>query len=69
MNNKLFIPLALIIAGVLIAGAVVYTNYSKSQCKILEGEISAEESSNKVMDFINNNLLISHVLSILSKYY
>lgn len=56
MNNKLLIPLVLLITGVLIAGAVIYTGYSKSQCE-LEGQLSTEEAGNKVIDFINNNLL------------
>jgi len=52
MNNKLFIPVAIIIAGVLIAGVVVFTN-SKSN----GGEISLEEASEKVMSFINETVL------------
>ncbi|KPJ54815.1 hypothetical protein AMJ47_03115 [Parcubacteria bacterium DG_72] len=55
--NKLLIPLVLLIAGILIAGAIFYTSYSKSQSDILEGQVSAEEAGNIVMDFINNNLL------------
>lgn len=52
MNNKLFIPVAIIIAGVLIAGVVVFTN-SKSN-----GEgISLEEASEKLMAFINETVL------------
>ncbi|MBU2545409.1 thioredoxin family protein [Patescibacteria group bacterium] len=52
MNNKLFIPVAIIIVGVLIAGVVVFTN-SKSN----GGEISLEEASEKVMSFINETVL------------
>lgn len=52
MNNKLFIPVAIIIAGVLIAGVVVFTN-SRSN----GGEISLEEASEKVMTFINETVL------------
>ena len=52
MNNKLFIPVAIIIAGVLIAGVVVFTN-SRSN----GGEISLEEASEKVMAFINETVL------------
>ena len=54
MNNKLFIPIAIIIAGVLIAGVVVFTNYSKQP---EEGGISLEEASEKVMTFINETVL------------
>ena len=53
MNNKLFIPIAIIIAGVLIAGVVVFTNYSKSSGE----EISLEEASEKLMSFINETVL------------
>jgi len=52
MNNKLFIPVAIIIAGVLIAGVVVYTNYSKSN-----GNISLDEAGEKMISFINENAL------------
>ncbi len=56
MNNKLIIPVALLIAGVLIAGAILYTNYSKSQCDI-EDQITAAQAGDAVMDLINNKLL------------
>lgn len=52
MNNKLFIPIAIIIAGVLIAGVVVYTNSSD------QGEsIGLEEAAEKVMSFVNDSVL------------
>ena len=53
MNNKLFIPVAIIIAGILIAGVVVFTNYSGSN----GGEISSEKASERVMSFINETVL------------
>lgn len=52
MNNKLFIPIAIIIAGVLITGVVVYTN-SSDQGESIGLEVAAE----KVMNFINNSIL------------
>ncbi len=56
MNNKLLIPIVLLIAGVLIAGAIIFTGYSKNQCN-LENQITAAQAGDVVMDFINNNLL------------
>lgn len=53
MNNKT-IPIAIIIAGVLVAGIVFYTNYSKDS----EGEIiSAEQAAEKVINFVNEVVL------------
>ena len=55
MNNKT-IPIAIIIAGVLIAGVIVYTNYIKSPAE--QGEVlSLEEAGERVISFINNNIL------------
>lgn len=53
MNNKLFIPIAIIIAGALIAGVVIYTNYSKSS----NGYLSLEQASEKLMSFVNEKAL------------
>jgi len=58
MNNKT-IPIAIIIVGVLIAGAVVYTNYTKcpegtsTEVQIL----SSQEASEKMVNFISDNIL------------
>lgn len=49
------IPIAIIIVGVLIAGVIVYTNYSKPS---EEGEVlSSQEAGEKVINFINDNIL------------
>lgn len=56
MNNKLLIPIGLVLAGVLIAGAVIYSSQSSS-CKLEEGNISADDAANKMISFINDNLL------------
>jgi thiol-disulfide isomerase/thioredoxin len=56
MKNKLLILVGLVIAGVLIAGAIVYTGYSGS-CKLDKNNISADDAGNKMVSFINNNLL------------
>lgn len=56
---KKLIPIAIIIVGVLIAGAVVYTNYTKcpegasTKIQIL----SPQEAGEKAIDFINQNIL------------
>jgi len=58
MNNKLFIPVAIIIAGVLIAGVVVYTNSTSSTSPSEETEsISLEEASDKLITFVNEDIL------------
>jgi len=58
MNNKL-IPIAIIIAGLIIGGAVIFVNYQKCEkAGIDQGEIiSSKEAGEKVVDFINKNLL------------
>lgn len=53
------IPIAIIIVGVLIAGAVVYTNYTKcpegasTEVQIL----SSQEAGEKIVNFISDNIL------------
>jgi len=56
MKNKILIPIALVIAGVLIAGAVIYTNYF-GPCKAEQGNIPAQEAADRMLSFINENLL------------
>jgi len=53
MNNKLLIPIAIIIAGALVAGVVIYTNYSESS----NGYLSLEQASEKLMSFVNEKAL------------
>ncbi len=60
--KKNIIPIAVIIAGVLIAGAVVYLNYPKcpepKNGTSIEGKIlSPQEAGEKVIDFINQDIL------------
>jgi thiol-disulfide isomerase/thioredoxin len=59
MNNKLFVPLAIIVIGFLVAATVAYTNFSKSPDQNqAEGEtISLEEAGEKLINFINDNIL------------
>lgn len=60
MSNKL-IPIAIIIVGVLVAGVIIYTNYTKSSAGEVveeEGEIlSLEEAGERVISFIDENIL------------
>jgi thiol-disulfide isomerase/thioredoxin len=56
MKSKLLIPIGLVLAGVLIAGAVIYSSYSGS-CKLEQKNISADDAANKMISFINNTLL------------
>lgn len=57
--KKNIIPIAIIVAGLLIAGALVYVNYQKCPGKTsIEGQIlSSQEAAEKVIDFINQNVL------------
>jgi len=56
--NKI-IPIAIIIVGVLIAGAVVYTNYTKCpEGTSTEVQISSiQEAGDKIVGFIKDNIL------------
>lgn len=55
MNNKT-IPIAIIIVGVLIAGVIIYTNYTEPSVE--QGEVlSSEQAGEKVVSFINDNIL------------
>ena len=61
MNKKL-IPIAIIIAGILIGGSIIYINISKCQCQAELTEkgieiLSLQEASEKAINFINDNLL------------
>jgi len=59
MNNKIIVPLGVVLAGVLIAGSIIYSNYANPSCESnsLENEISVQEAGEKVLDFVNNNIL------------
>ena len=54
MNKKLFVPLAIIVIGLLVAGVIAYTNFSKSPDQVEEENISLEEAGEKVITFIND---------------
>ena len=54
------IPIAIIIVGVLIAGVIVYTNYTKSPAEEVEESedvLSLEEAGERVISFIDENIL------------
>ena len=59
--TKNSIPVAVLIAGILIAGAVIYINQSgQPESENLAGPgqfLSIEEAGEKVIDFVNNNIL------------
>ena len=58
--NKNLLPIAILIAGVLIAGTAIYIN--KTNTEIINNEntselLSPQEAGEKVIDFVNNNIL------------
>ncbi len=53
-TNKNLIPIAIVIAGVLVAGAVFFVS---QEGVIPSGSISAEKAGEKTINFINDNLL------------
>ena len=61
MTNKaipLVLALALVVAGIFVAGAIIYVNSSK--CSVPKGEegiLSRKEVETKVLDFVNQNIL------------
>ena len=72
MNNKTIIPIAIIIAGVLIAGGMVYTKFGK--CPLVSGESSTqgkvlpkEEIAEKTIDYINKNILRGRAIASLGE--
>lgn len=70
MNNKLFIPLAIIIIGVLVAGVIVYTNFSKSSNQESSNQAEEEilfsqEAADKLISFINDSILQGQAIASL----
>ena len=57
--NKNTTLIGVIVAAVLIAGAVVYTNYTKclESKQVLTNTISSQEAGEKLVEFVNKNLL------------
>jgi hypothetical protein len=54
--NKAIIPISIIIAGLLIAGALVYVNQGKVEEKVSQG-LSSQQAAEKAINYINENLL------------
>jgi len=54
--TKNLIPIAIIIAGLIIAGALVYINQGKVREEVPEG-LSPQQAAEKAIDYINQNLL------------
>jgi len=48
---------AIIIFGLVVAGAIIYVGYSQKKCGP-EGALSSNEAANQVVEFINKNLLV-----------
>lgn len=57
--TKNLIPLAIVAAAVVIAGAVIYINISNPSCpeKEKEGVLTIQEAGEKAINFINQNIL------------
>jgi len=60
MNNKT-IPITIIVVGLLIAGVIIYTNYTKSLAEKTaeesENVLSIEEAGERVLSFVDENIL------------
>ncbi len=56
-KSKILIPITIVIAGVLIAGAIVYVNRERLERPISETLVSPQTAAEKVISFINKNLL------------
>jgi hypothetical protein len=54
--NKALIPVSIIVAGLLIAGALVYINQGKVSEKVSQG-LSPQQAAEKAINYINENLL------------
>jgi len=55
--SKRFLPLTIIIAGLAIAGAIIFVNINKCSSRAEENIVSSQEIGAKVIDFINNKML------------
>jgi len=54
--TKNLIPVAIFVAGLLVAGALVYVNQGKGVEKVSEG-LSPQQAAEKAIDYINQNML------------
>jgi thiol-disulfide isomerase/thioredoxin len=56
--NKFLVPVGLILAGILIAGSVIYTSYIKPPVTSNNAKvISTQEAGKRLIDYVNTNLL------------
>ena len=53
MNQKIFIPIAIVIAGLIISGTIFYSKKTEK----VSGALSSQAAAQKAVDFINKNLL------------
>jgi glutaredoxin len=56
IQSKNLIPIAIVLAGLLIAGALLYINQGKDKEKI-SGLLSSQQAAEKAINYINQNLL------------
>jgi len=54
--SKILIPISVVIAGLLVAGALVYINQGKALEKVSKG-LTPQQAAEKAIDYINQNLL------------
>lgn len=54
--NKILIPIAIVAAGLLISGGIIYVNQKKPE-KPVSGFINAQEASSKAIEYIDQNIL------------
>ncbi len=66
MTKKL-IPVAIIVAGALIAGAVVYVNYLKCQGETDQVFLSAQQAADKMLTFVNEAILSGQATASLTE--
>lgn len=66
--NKFLVPAGLVLAGILIAGAMIYTNYVKPSVASNDNKIiSTQEAGQKLIDYVNTNLLRGQGVAVLTE--
>jgi len=62
--KKNLIPVAIVIAGLLVAGTIYYLNYKNQGNKIV-GLLTPQQAADKAINYINENLLASGTVAVL----
>lgn len=65
-SGKILLPAAIVIAGVLVAGALLFINKDKVGLSFGGKSLSAQEAGQKAIDYINNNQLTQSEASLVS---